>query len=154
MLHSNAITIHSYTNDQKIVDSYRGRAAAQSIIPNKTGSDKTIKKIFPDINMFCSAYRVPTNNVSIVDLYSQLDTNTDANTINQLLVEYSNKSTVATYNDEKLVSSDFNHNPSSCVFDINSTKVDGANVRIAGWYDNEWGFANRMIDMATHDMHL
>ncbi|MDX1456089.1 MAG: type I glyceraldehyde-3-phosphate dehydrogenase [Marinobacter sp.] len=148
-------TIHSYTNDQKLsdvyhADLYRARSATQSMIPTKTGAAAAIGKVIPDLNgkLDGLAVRVPTINVSLVDFSFIASRPTSAEEINQIVQRAAEQSPVLGYNQEPLVSVDFNHNALSSVFDSNHTRVIGNQVKVMAWYDNEWGFSNRMLDNA------
>lgn len=147
-------TIHAYTNDQKIIDNYhkdlrRARAAAMSIIPTKTGAAKAVSLVLPELKGRLDGYamRVPTINVSCVDLTFVAGRETTVEEVNQIVANASGNG-VLEYNDEPLVSTDFNHNPASSVFDATLTKVMGNLVKVTAWYDNEWGFSVRMLDTA------
>jgi len=152
-------TIHSYTGDQPTLDTmhkdlYRGRAAALSMIPTSTGAAKAVGLVMPDLNgkLDGISVRVPTPNVSLVDFKFIAKRATTAKEINDLIRTAANGELkgVLGYTDEKLVSSDFNHNPHSSIFHTDQTKVmDGTFVSIMTWYDNEWGFSNRMADTAV-----
>jgi len=153
-------TIHAYTGDQKTLDiahpkdPYRGRAAALSMIPTSTGAAKAVGLVLPELagKIDGSAVRVPTPNVSLVDLKCEVGQTVTAEEINAAMKEASEGELngVLGYNVEPLVSSDFNHCPNSSTFDATQTKVvDGDFVRIVTWYDNEWGFSNRMSDTAV-----
>jgi glyceraldehyde 3-phosphate dehydrogenase len=149
-------TIHSYTNDQKLTDVYhedlrRARSATQSMIPTKTGAAAAVGLVLPELagKLDGFAMRVPTINVSIVDLTFEAKRPTTVEEVNQILKQASQQSElrgILIYNDEPLVSIDFNHNPASCIYDATQTKVIGNLVKVLGWYDNEWGFSNRMLD--------
>ena len=153
-------TIHSYTGDQRIVDTahgdlHRARAGALNMIPTSTGAAKAVGKVLPDLNgrLDGVAIRVPTPNVSLVDLKFTAAHKTSVEEINAAVTEAANgmlEGVLGVY-DAPLVSTDFNHNPLSSVFSLNGTKVmpDGKLCRIMSWYDNEWGFSNRMLDTAT-----
>jgi len=151
-------TVHSYTQDQRILDNshkdlYRSRAAALNMIPTSTGAAKAVGLVIPELlgKLSGSAVRVPTANVSMVDLAFQPEKETDAETINAAMKKAAlgNMKNVIHYTKEPLVSSDLNHDPHSAIFAAPLTKVlDGDLVKIIAWYDNEWGFANRMIDVA------
>ena len=154
-----ASTIHSYTGDQSLVDKdhrdlRRARAAAVNIIPTTTGAAKSIEKIFPNLKgkLMGAAYRVPTPNVSLVDCNFVLKKNTTTEELREIVVRWAGsefKHNVLGYTRENLVSSDFNHSPYSSVVDLSLVKVIDDNfVNIVSWYDNEWGFSNRMIDSA------
>jgi glyceraldehyde 3-phosphate dehydrogenase len=152
-------TIHSYTGDQPTLDTmhkdlYRGRAAALSMIPTSTGAAKAVGLVMPDLNgkLDGISVRVPTPNVSLVDLKFIAKRATTAKEINDLIRTAANGKLkgILGYTDEKLVSSDFNHNPHSSIFHTDQTKVmDGNFVSILSWYDNEWGFSTRMSDTAA-----
>jgi glyceraldehyde 3-phosphate dehydrogenase len=151
-------TIHAYTNDQKILDQIhkdkrRARAAAMSIIPTTTGAARAVGEVLPELKgkLDGSSVRVPTPNVSLVDLTFTPSRDTTAEEVNAILkaaAEGALKGILA-YTDEPLVSIDFNHNPASSTVDSLETIVmEGKLVRVVSWYDNEWGFSNRMIDTA------
>lgn len=151
-------TIHAYTNDQVLLDVYhtdlhRARAAAHSMIPTKTGAAAAIGLVIPELDQKLDGFamRVPTMNVSIVDLTLKAKRSTSVTEVNQILTDAAKKelSDIAQINTLPLVSIDFNHNPASCIFDLTQTKVLGDVVKVLAWYDNEWGFSNRMIDTAT-----
>lgn len=152
-------TIHSYTGDQPTLDTmhkdlYRGRAAALSMIPTSTGAAKAVGLVLPDLNgkLDGVSVRVPTPNVSLVDFKFIAKRGTSAKEVNDLIREAANGKLkgILGYTDEKLVSSDFNHNPHSSIFHTDQTKVmDGTFVSIMSWYDNEWGFSTRMSDTAV-----
>ncbi len=152
-------TIHSYTGDQPTLDTmhkdlYRGRAAALSMIPTSTGAAKAVGLVLPDLNgkLDGVSVRVPTPNVSLVDLKFVAKRATTVKEVNDLIRAAANGPLkgILGYTDEKLVSSDFNHNPHSSIFHTDQTKVmDGTFVSIMSWYDNEWGFSTRMSDTAV-----
>lgn len=156
--HGFMTTIHSYTGDQNLVDSihkdmHRARAAALSMIPTSTGAARAVGKVLPALNgkLDGVAMRVPTANVSVVDLKFTAARDTSIDEINTLVKAAADGDLagVLGYYDEPLVSSDFNHNPLSSIFALNETKViEDRFCRIMSWYDNEWGFANRMVDTA------
>ena len=151
-------TVHAYTNDQRMQDMphsdlYRARAGAQNIIPTSTGAAKAVGLVLPELNgkLDGTAVRVPTPNVSMIDLTFSSSSETSADEINTAIKEAANgpMKGILTYNDAPLVSIDFNHNPASSNFDATQTQVLGGNfVRVLSWYDNEWGFSNRMSDTA------
>ncbi|MCG2579879.1 MAG: type I glyceraldehyde-3-phosphate dehydrogenase [Marinobacter sp.] len=148
-------TIHSYTNDQKLSDVYhsdlyRARSATQSMIPTKTGAAAAIGKVIPELNgkLDGLAVRVPTINVSLVDFGFIANRETSVEEINEAVRIAAQDSPILGYNIEKLVSVDFNHSALSSVFDANHTRVLGRHVKVMAWYDNEWGFSNRMLDNA------
>ena len=152
-------TIHSYTGDQPTLDTmhkdlYRARAAALSMIPTSTGAAKAVGLVLPELNgkLDGVAIRVPTPNVSVVDLTFEAARNTTVEEINDAIVAAANgdMAEVLAYTDLPMVSSDFNHDAHSSIFHMDQTKVlDGNMVRILTWYDNEWGFSNRMADTAV-----
>ncbi len=152
-------TIHSYTGDQPTLDTmhkdlYRARAAALSMIPTSTGAAKAVGKVLPDLNgrLDGVAIRVPTPNVSVVDFKFVARRATTKEEINEAIRDAAQGRLrgILGFTDERLVSSDFNHDPHSSVFHMDQTKVmDGTLVRILTWYDNEWGFSNRMADTAV-----
>ncbi len=148
-------TIHSYTNDQTLSDAYhpdlyRARSATQSMIPTQTGAAAAIGKVIPELDgrLDGLAVRVPTINVSLVDFGFIASKETSVDDINQAVRAAADSSQVLGYNTEKLVSIDFNHNALSGIFDANHTRVLGRHVKVMAWYDNEWGFSNRMLDTA------
>lgn len=161
--HGLMTTIHSYTNDQVLTDVYhkdlrRARSATQSMIPTKTGAASAVGLVIPEMKgkLDGFAMRVPTINVSIVDLSFQAKRNTTKDEINDILKAASQGALkgILAYNDEPLVSSDFNHNPASSIYESSLTKVTGGNfVKVLSWYDNEWGFSNRMLDTSLALMH-
>ncbi len=150
------VTIHAYTNDQVLTDVYhsdlrRARSASQNMIPTKTGAAAAVGLVLPHLNGKLDGYsmRVPTINVSFVDLSFVAKRATTVDEINKAMKAASEGALkgVLEYSDEPLVSSDFNHNPASSSFDASMTKVsDGTLVKACSWYDNEWGFSNRMLD--------
>ena len=152
-------TIHSYTGDQPTLDTmhkdlYRARAAAMSMIPTSTGAAKAVGLVLPELNgkLDGVAIRVPTPNVSVVDLTFEASRATTVEEINAAIIAAADGPLkgVLGYTDLPLVSSDFNHDPQSSIFHLDQTKVlDGNMVRILTWYDNEWGFSNRMSDTAV-----
>lgn len=149
-------TIHSYTNDQVLTDVYhrdprRARAAALNIIPTKTGAAVAVGLVLPELNgkLDGFAVRVPTINVSLVDLTFNASRNTSVEEVNKIMKDASEGKLkgILEYNVEPLVSTDFNHNPASSIFDSTQTRVIGGSlVKILSWYDNEWGFSCRMLD--------
>lgn len=152
-------TIHAYTGDQRTVDTLHGdlrraRAAAMSMIPTSTGAARAVGLVLPELDgkLDGTAVRVPTANVSMIDLTFVADRPTSVEEVNNAIVDAARgrlKGVLGTV-DEPLVSVDFNHNPLSSVFDLSQTQVLGGNfVRVLSWYDNEWGFSNRMADTAV-----
>ncbi|GLH34488.1 MULTISPECIES: type I glyceraldehyde-3-phosphate dehydrogenase [Pseudomonas] len=146
-------TIHAYTNDQVLTDvyhsdPYRARSATQSMIPSKTGAAEAVGLVLPELagKLTGMAVRVPVINVSLVDLTVNLKREATAEQVNQLFLEASRHSKVLGYNTLPLVSCDFNHNPLSSIFDANHTRANGRMLKVLAWYDNEWGFSNRMLD--------
>jgi glyceraldehyde 3-phosphate dehydrogenase len=148
-------TIHSYTNDQKLsdvyhTDLYRARAAAHSMIPTKTGAAAAVGLVLPELNgkLDGMAVRVPTINVSLVDLTFVASRDTTVEEVNSILETAANGPLkgILEINTLPLVSVDFNHNPASSIFDASQTRVNGRLVKVMSWYDNEWGFSNRMLD--------
>ena len=146
-------TIHSYTNDQNLSDVYhkdlyRARAATMSMIPTKTGAAAAIGLVMPELagRLDGLAIRVPTINVSLVDFCFTASRETTVEEVNEAVIKASQNSPVLDCNSAPLVSSDFNHNPASSIFDTNHTRVCGNQVKVMSWYDNEWGFSNRMLD--------
>jgi len=151
-------TVHSYTNDQVLTDVMhedlrRARSATHSMIPTKTGAAAAVGLVLPELNGKLDGYaiRVPTINVSIVDLSFIAPRDTTVDEVNAIMKEASNGALkgILAYSTEQLVSVDFNHNPASSTFDATLTKVSGRLVKVSSWYDNEWGFSNRMLDTAT-----
>jgi glyceraldehyde 3-phosphate dehydrogenase len=152
-------TIHSYTGDQPTLDTmhgdlYRARAAAMSMIPTSTGAAKAVGLVLPELNgkLDGVAIRVPTPNVSVVDLVFEADRPTDAEEVNAAIraAAEGQLAGILGYSDLANVSVDFNHDAHSSIFHMDQTKVmDGTMVRILSWYDNEWGFSNRMADTAV-----
>ena len=149
-------TIHAYTNDQVLTDVYhedlrRARSATHSMIPTKTGAASAVGLVLPELNGKLDGYaiRVPTINVSIVDLSFLAARDTSVDEINRIMKDASTTGALAgllAYSDGPLVSVDFNHNPASSIYDATLTKVSGRLVKVSSWYDNEWGFSNRMLD--------
>ncbi len=149
-------TIHSYTNDQVLTDVFhsdlrRARSATQSMIPTKTGAASAVGLVLPELNgkLDGFAVRVPTINVSLVDLTFTAARATSKNEIDAIIRDAANGSLkgILAYNDQPLVSMDFNHDPASSTYEASLTKViDGTLVKVLAWYDNEWGFSNRMLD--------
>jgi glyceraldehyde 3-phosphate dehydrogenase len=148
-------TIHAYTNDQVLTDVYhedlrRARSATQSMIPTKTGAAAAVGLVMPELNGKLDGYamRVPTINVSMVDLSFIAARDTTVDEVNAILKAASEGELkgILGYNTEPLVSIDFNHDARSSVFDASLTKVSGRLVKVGSWYDNEWGFSNRMLD--------
>jgi len=153
-------TIHAYTNDQRILDAphkdlRRARAAALSMIPTTTGAAKAIGKVIPSLNgkMNGLAIRVPTSSVSLVDLVVELEKPADEKTINAAFKSASEGKLkgILEYCDEPLVSKDFFKNPHSCIFDALSTYIiEGTMVKVMGWYDNEWAYSCRVVDLIRY----
>ncbi|MFP3517231.1 type I glyceraldehyde-3-phosphate dehydrogenase [Pseudomonas sp. SIMBA_077] len=153
-------TIHAYTNDQNLTDvyhadPYRARSATHNMIPSKTGAAEAVGLVLPELagKLTGMSVRVPVINVSLVDLTVELTREVTAAEVNAAFKEASQHSKVLGYNSLPLVSSDFNHNPLSSIFDANHTKVSGKLLKVLAWYDNEWGFSNRMLDncLALHN---
>jgi glyceraldehyde 3-phosphate dehydrogenase len=152
-------TVHSFTNDQNITDAYhsdvyRARAAGHSLIPTKTGAAAAIGLVIPALagKLDGLAVRVPTINVSLLDLTFKASRNTSVEEINQIVKDAvsSKFKGVMDVNEVPLVSVDFNHNRHSCIFDATQTRVIGGDqVKVLAWYDNEWGFSNRMLDTSV-----
>ena len=151
-------TVHAYTNDQKILDQIhsdmrRARAAGMSIIPTTTGAARAVGEVLPELKgkLDGSAIRVPTPNVSLVDLTFTPKRDTSVEEVNKILKDASEGALkgVLAYSDEPLVSIDYNHCPASSTIDsLETSVIDGKLVRVLSWYDNEWGFSNRMVDTA------
>jgi glyceraldehyde 3-phosphate dehydrogenase len=155
-------TIHSYTGDQPVLDTlhkdlYRARAAALSMIPTTTGAAKAVGLVLPELagKLEGTSIRVPTPNVSLVDFKIVAKNPTTVDAVNKAMIEAATGSNsplkgILNVNDKPLVSTDFNHNPASSTFDLKQTHViEGRLVRVLAWYDNEWGFSNRMCDTAV-----
>jgi glyceraldehyde 3-phosphate dehydrogenase len=156
VVHGLMTTIHAYTNDQVLTDVYhedlrRARSATMSMIPTKTGAAAAVGLVLPELNGKLDGFsiRVPTINVSLVDLsfIAARDTTVDeVNAIMKAAADSGPLAGVLNYNTAPLVSVDFNHDPASSTFDATLTKVSGRLVKVSAWYDNEWGFSNRMLD--------
>jgi glyceraldehyde 3-phosphate dehydrogenase len=153
-------TVHSYTGDQPTLDTmhkdlYRARAAAMSMIPTSTGAAKAVGLVLPELKgkLDGVSIRVPTPNVSVIDFKFVSKRNVTVEEVNDALIAAASKGPlrgILAYTDEKLVSIDLNHNPASSTFALDQTKViEGNLVRVMSWYDNEWGFSNRMADTAV-----
>jgi len=153
-------TIHSYTNDQQVLDLphkdlRRARAAAENIIPSTTGAAKAVSLVLPELKgkLNGMAFRVPTPNVSVTDLVVELSRNVTVEEVNAALKEAANGPLkgILNYSEEPLVSSDYNGDPASSTIDALSTMVVGDNlVKVVSWYDNEWGYSNRVVDLAAY----
>ena len=148
-------TVHAYTNDQVLTDVYhedlrRARSATMSMIPTKTGAAAAVGLVLPELNGKLDGYaiRVPTINVSVVDLSFIAARDTTVEEVNAIMKEAADGPLkgILNYNKAPLVSIDFNHDPASSTFDATLTKVSGRLVKVSSWYDNEWGFSNRMLD--------
>ncbi|HEX6550138.1 MAG TPA: type I glyceraldehyde-3-phosphate dehydrogenase [Gammaproteobacteria bacterium] len=155
-------TVHAYTNDQVLTDVYhkdlrRARSATHSMIPTKTGAAAAIGLVIPELAGKLDGFsiRVPTINVSMVDLSFIAARDTSKDEIHKLMKDASQGALkgVLAYNDQPLVSVDFNHDPASSTYDATLTKVIGRLVKVCSWYDNEWGFSNRMLDTTLALMH-
>lgn len=155
-------TIHAFTNDQRLTDSFhsdmhRARAAAVSMIPTKTGAAAAVGLVIPELNGKLDGYavRVPVINVSLVDLTFESERTTSIDEINQIMLDASKGALkgILDYNDEPLVSVDFNHYPASSTYDATQTRLIDGLVKVVAWYDNEWGFSNRMLDVAIAMMN-
>ena len=151
-------TIHAFTSDQRILDNShkdprRARSASQSIVPTSTGASKSLGEIIPSLKGKIEgiAMRVPTPNVSLIELVFCTKKNLSIEKINLAFQNFSKKNKILKITKEKLVSIDFNHNPASSIIDASLTNVVGKNMgKISAWYDNEWGFSNRMCDIAEY----
>tara|TARA_B100000989_G_C19527936_1_gene467944 strand:- start:1099 stop:2100 length:1002 start_codon:yes stop_codon:yes gene_type:complete len=151
-------TIHSFTSDQRILDNShkdprRARSATQSIVPTSTGASKAIGEIIPSLKgkLEGIAMRVPTPNVSLIEFVFCTKKDLSIEKINSAFVNFSKKNKIVEITQEKLVSIDFNHNPASSIVDLSLTSVVGKNMgKISAWYDNEWGFSNRMCDIVEY----
>jgi len=151
-------TVHAYTNDQVLLDVghsdlRRARSATQSLIPTKTGAASAVGLVLPELNgkLDGFAIRVPVINVSVVDLTFEAARETQVDEVNAIIKAASQTGPlkgILAYNEAPLVSGDFNHHPASSIFDATQTKVVGCLVKLLSWYDNEWGFSNRMLDVA------
>ena len=152
-------TVHAYTNDQSILDVVhddlrRARAAAMNIIPTSTGAAKAVGLVLPHLNgkLHGMAFRVPTSTVSLIDLVVKTGRSTSVEEVNDIFKQAADGPLkgILQYCDEPLVSSDFKENPHSCIFDSLSTMVmEGDMVKVLGWYDNEWGYSNRIADLTS-----
>ena len=153
-------TVHAYTGDQRILDTIHGdprraRAAGQSMIPTSTGAAKAVGLVLPELagRLDGTAIRVPTANVSMIDFKFVPARETTPEEVNDLAKHAAASGrlkNILAVNEAPLVSSDFNHHPASSIFDVTQTQViDGELVRVLSWYDNEWGFSNRMLDTAA-----
>lgn len=161
--HGLMTTIHAYTNDQVLTDVYhsdlrRARSATMSQIPTKTGAAAAVGLVLPELNGRLDGFsmRVPTINVSVVDFTFVAKRATSVEEVNQVVksAAESGLKGVLAYNTQPLVSVDFNHDPHSCIFDATLTRVmEGSMVKVLAWYDNEWGFSNRMLDTTIALMH-
>jgi len=151
-------TLHAFTSDQRILDNShkdprRARSASQSIVPTSTGASKAIGEIIPSLKgkLEGVAMRVPTPNVSLIELVFCTKKDLKIEKINSVIEDFSKKNKIIEITKEKLVSIDFNHNPASSIIDASLTNVVGKNMgKISAWYDNEWGFSNRMCDIAEY----
>lgn len=152
-------TVHAITNDQQLLDKahgdlYRARGALQSIIPTHTGAANAVGLVLPQLagKLTGMALRVPVANVSLVDLHFTAQRDTSADEINRIMRDAAAGAWagILACNELPLVSVDFNHNPASSIFDANHTSVNGRQAKVMSWYDNEWGFTNRMLDVALH----
>ena len=158
--HGMMTTVHSYTNDQMILDLphkdlRRARAAAMSIIPTTTGAAKAVALVLPELKGKLNGFalRVPTPNVSLTDLVSEMEKPVTVEEVNAALkaAAAGPLKGILAYSDEPLVSKDYNGNPHSCIIDADSTMVvDGTQLKVIGWYDNEWGYSNRVIDLIVY----
>ncbi|MBI3743224.1 MAG: type I glyceraldehyde-3-phosphate dehydrogenase [Chloroflexi bacterium] len=152
-------TVHSYTNDQAVLDVFhkdlrRARAAAMNVIPTSTGAAKAIGLVLPELNgkLHGLAFRVPTSTVSLIDLVVDVGRNVTVEEVNAAFKKAAEGRLkgILQYCEEELVSSDFKSNPHSCIIDAPSTMViDGSMVKVLGWYDNEWGYSNRVADLTA-----
>ena len=151
-------TIHSFTSDQRILDNShkdprRARSASQSIVPTSTGASKSIGEIIPSLKgkLEGIAMRVPTPNVSLIEFVFCTKKELNIEKINSAFQKFSKKNKILEITQDKLVSIDFNHNPASSIIDASLTNVVGKNMgKISAWYDNEWGFSNRMCDIVEY----
>ena len=152
-------TIHSYTNDQKLLDTahvdlFRARSATESLIPTKTGAASAVGEVIPELQgkMDGLAIRVPTPNVSLLDFTFNTSKEFTIDELNQIIEQSSKQKMkgIVDVNSVPLISVDFKGNPHSCVYDKQHTQKIGSSTKILAWYDNEWGFSNRMKDLATY----
>lgn len=152
-------TIHAYTNDQNLIDKAHGdklraRAAAVSMIPTSTGAARSVGKVLPHLDgkLDGMSVRVPTLNVSLVDFQGLLQKDTSVDAIHQAFRQACDNypQGVLAINDLPLVSSDFNHHPASCIIDTAQTRLLGRQIKMMAWYDNEWGFSNRLADVLLY----
>lgn len=152
-------TIHAYTNDQNLIDKahgdiYRARAAAVSMIPTSTGAAAAVGLVLPHLvgKLDGMAVRVPTLNVSMVDLHCRLSKTVDIDSVHSALLAAANgpMKGILALNDLALVSSDFNHQSESSIVDTAHTRIQGQQLKLLSWYDNEWGFTNRLVDVLLH----
>jgi len=153
-------TVHSYTNDQQVLDLphkdlRRARAAAENIIPSTTGAAKAVSLVLPELKgkLNGMSFRVTTPNVSVTDLVAELSRNVTVEEVNGALKEAANGPLkgIMNYSEEPLVSSDYNGDPASSTIDALSTMVvEGNMVKVVSWYDNEWGYSNRVVDLASY----
>ena len=153
-------TVHSYTNDQSVLDlphkdARRARAAAENIIPSSTGAAKAVSLVLPELKgkLNGMAFRVPTPNVSVTDLVVEVSKSTTVDEVNSVLKQAADNRLkgIMNYSDEPLVSSDYNGDPASSTIDALSTMVvEGNMVKVVSWYDNEWGYSNRVVDLAAY----
>jgi glyceraldehyde 3-phosphate dehydrogenase len=156
-------TVHSYTNDQALIDVYhsdlrRARSATHSMIPTKTGAAAAVGLVLPELNGKLDGFsiRVPTINVSVVDFTFLAKRETSVDEVNNIMRKAASSGAlkgILEINDLPLVSVDFNHNPASSIFDATQTKVIGNLVKVMSWYDNEWGFSNRMLNVTEALIH-
>jgi glyceraldehyde 3-phosphate dehydrogenase len=159
IVHGLMTTIHAYTNDQVLIDTYhsdmyRSRSATHAMIPTKTGAASAMGLVYPKLDgkLDGLAIRVPTINVSLVDLSFQAERKVTSKEVNEILKNASESSVlknILNYSETPLVSVDYNHNPASSTVDGLQTRVIGDFVKVLAWYDNEWGFSNRMLDVTT-----
>jgi glyceraldehyde 3-phosphate dehydrogenase len=160
IVHGLMTTVHSYTNDQKILDVFhrdlrRARAAATNIIPTTTGAARVVGVVIPELQgkLHGIALRVPTSTVSVVDFVADLDRKVSAEEVNAAFRKAADGELkgILEYCDEPLVSSDFKGNPASAIFDAPSTMViDGSFIKVLAWYDNEWGYSCRLADLVVY----
>lgn len=159
ILHGMMTTVHAFTNDQVLIDTYhsdlrRARSAHLSMIPTKTGAAAAVGLVLPELKgrLDGLAVRVPTTNVSLVDLVFESSRSTSKDEINQAVKAAANADSlgVLVYNELPLVSIDFNHHPASCIFDSTQTRVQENLVKVMAWYDNEWAFSLRMLDICRY----
>lgn len=150
------VTTHAYTSTQKLIDGVdkkdlrRGRAAAIDIVPGTSGASQSVVEALPELKDKLNGYalRVPVVDGSISSIVAKVKKSTTLDEVNKLFKKKSQELSILKYTDDQIVSSDIIHNPASCIFDSTLTQVNGNHISIAGWYDNEWGYSNRLVDVS------